>query len=117
MFFPSDQSNRKRKMEALKKLATLKENKPYHGFPKLAVGYHNILNLRTVKNKFSKKGEPTKTILVELEKEFIFLPSYFWQKVNEKDMTDLNALIESGYNTIIYLYFGGWQEEGEYVSF
>lgn len=95
-------------MQALKKLAT--ENKPYKGFSKLAIGYHPIFNFRTIKNKFAKKGDSTKTILVELESEVVFLPGYFWQKINEKDMVELNALIESG--GFVYLYFGGKQEEG-----
>lgn len=97
-------------MQALKKLSAIKENKPYNGFPKLTVGYHQILNFRTVKNKFCKKGESAKTILVELDKEVVFLPGYFWQKINEKDIADLNVLIERGDK--VYLYFGGKQEEG-----
>lgn len=97
-------------MQALKKLAN--ENKPYRGFSKLAVGYHEIVNFRTVKNKFAKnKSDAAKTILVELEKEVVFLPSYFWQKINEKDIVDLNAMIDGG--GMVYLYFGGRQEEGE----
>lgn len=97
-------------MQALKKLSN--ENKPYKGFSKLEVAYHEIVNFRTVKNKFAKtKSDPSKTILVELEKEVVFLPSYFWQKINEKDMADLNAMIEQGIK--VYLYSGGRQEEGE----
>lgn len=87
------------------------ENKPYRGFSKLAVGYHEIVNFRTVKNRFAKKGDCVKTISVELEIEVVFLPSYFWQKINEKDMVELNTMINSG--SKIYLYFGGKQEEGE----
>lgn len=99
-------------MEALKKLQqSTSTGKPYRGFTKLPVGNHQILRFRTVKNKFGKKvGSTSKSILIELEDQVLFLPQYFWQKINEKDMDDLNALIESGEE--IHLYFGGKQEEG-----
>lgn len=90
-------------MEALKKLA--KKEKPYNGFTNLAVGYHEIVNFRTTKNNFAKKGEPPKTIVAELEEEILFLPSYFWNKVDEKDLDELNNLIQTGKK--VYLHFGG----------
>lgn len=102
-------------MEALKKLANVTTNKPYNGFPKLAKGHHNIVSFRFVKNKFGKKAEGTnKSILVELENEVVFLPQYFCQKLNEKDISDLNSFIEAG--ECIYLYFGGRQKEGGWVN-
>lgn len=99
-------------MEALKKLqeATLSTGKPYRGFNNLPVGYHQVFRLRSVKNKFGKKASGTsKSILVELEDQVVFLPQYFWQKINEKDIENLNSFIDGGEE--IYLYFGGKQEE------
>lgn len=98
-------------MQALKKLAQSVGSKPYNGFTKLSNGYHKIFAFRAVKNKFAKKGDSAKTILVELEKEVVFLPGYFWQKINEKDLADLNVLIEKGGE--VFLYFGGKQKETE----
>lgn len=98
-------------MEALKKLQEVKANKPYLGFPKLSVGYHQVLCFQSVKNKFGKKtGVSNKSILLELKEQVVFLPQYFWQKINEKDLEDLNSLIENG--EFIYLFFGGKQQEG-----
>lgn len=97
-------------MNALKKLQHLNPNKPYHGFAKLAIGYHEIRCFRSVKNKFGKKGTSGKSILVELADQILFLPQYFWQKLNENDLQELNTSIEEG--EYIYLYFGGKQEEG-----
>lgn len=100
-------------MNALKKLQFAKPEKPYRGFSKLEEGYHRIDCFRIVKNRFAKRGEATttsKSILVELHDQVVFLPQYFWQKLNEKDITELNEHINSGEN--IYLFFGGKQEEG-----
>lgn len=98
------------KMEVLKKLANIKDNKPYRGFSKLPLGNHLILNFRTVKNKFCKKGDPAKTILVELQNEVVFLPNHFMQKISEPELKLLNELIEEGQN--VYLFFGGKTEGG-----
>lgn len=98
-------------MNVLKRLESVQPNKPYHGFNKLPIGYHEICCFRAVKNKFGKKGEgSSKTILVELDDQVVFLPQYFWQKINEKDISDLNELIVTGEH--IYLFFGGKQEQG-----
>lgn len=98
-------------MNALKKLESVQSNKPYHGFTKLEIGYHEIQSFRFVKNKFAKKGETSsKTILVELEDQVIFLPQYFTQSLNEKDLNELNSLINAG--DFVYFYFGGKQEKG-----
>lgn len=96
-------------MDILKKLE--EPSKPYRGFPALTKGYHQILQFRSVKNNFAKKSEHKKTILVELEDQVLFLPAYFWQKINEKDIVDLNCMISKG--EFIYLYFGGKQPQGE----
>lgn len=98
-------------MNVLKKLEQVKPNKPYHGFAKLSIGYHQIQCFRSVKNKFGKKNDGSgKSILVELEDQIIFLPQYFWGKINgEDDIRELNSCIDSGEN--IYLYFGGKQEQ------
>lgn len=98
-------------MNALKKLESLKPNKPYYGFTKLAVGFHEVIVFRVVKNKFGKKGEGSnKTILVELADQVLFLPQYFWQRLNEDDIRELNTEIEK--NKKIYVYFGGKQDTG-----
>lgn len=98
------------KMNVLKKLEDLKPNKLYHGFAKLSIGYHEIRCFRSVRNKFGKKGGSGKSIIVELEDQILFLPQYFWQKLNENDLQELNSSIENG--EYVYLYFGGKQEEG-----
>lgn len=99
-------------MNALKKLESLKPNKPYNGFANLSIGFHSITCFRSVKNKFGKKGDGSnKSILVELSNEVLFLPQYFRQKLDETDLFELNASIESGEG--IYLYFGGRQENTE----
>lgn len=96
-------------MNALKKLKEMQPNKPYLGFPKLEVGYHKILTFRIVKNKFGKKADgSSKSILLELTKEVLFLPQYFLQKITEEDIRELNAGIEKG--EVIYLFFGGRNE-------
>lgn len=98
-------------MEVLKKLEGLNQNKPYYGFTKISIGYHEIQSFRSVKNKFGKKSEGSeKSILIELEDQVLFLPQYFWQKINETDIQALNKCIEDGEQ--IYLYFGGKQKEG-----
>lgn len=93
-------------MNALNKLKEIQPNKPYRGFAKLDLGYHQILSFRIVKNKFGKKGDGSgKSILVELNAEVLFLPQYFLQKLNEEDIRELNESVES--NEKIYLFFGG----------
>lgn len=97
-------------MNALKKLETVHPNKPYHGFTKLKIGSHEVVNFRTIKNKFGKKSDGSnKSILVELKEEVVFLPQYFWQKLNEEDLKELNESIQA--KDCIYLYFGGKTEE------
>lgn len=79
-------------MNVLKKLDDLKGSKPYHGFAKLQLGSHCIEAFRVVKNKFCKKGEGCKkSIFVELSDQVLFLPQYFWQKLTETDVEELNA--------------------------
>lgn len=80
-------------------------SKPYHGFAKLEIGYHQIVCFRIVKNKFGKKGDGSnKNILVELNDEVLFLPQYFLQKINEEEVISLSSTIESNEN--VHLYFG-----------
>lgn len=100
-------------MNVLKKLSSVQQaNKPYIGFGKLRKGYHQILSFRSVKNKFAKKGETsTKSVLIEIEDQVLFLPQNFGNSLNEKDIGDLNVLIQSG--ELLHLFFGGKQEEGK----
>lgn len=89
-------------MSVLKKL---EENKPYHGFSKLSIGFHQIVLFRAVKNKYDKKNEDAKTILVELDDQVVFLPQYFREKISDSDIIELNAGINM--NEQVFLYFGG----------
>lgn len=96
-------------MDVLKKLEDTKPNKPYNGFTKLSIGIHQIMGVRFVKNKFGKKGDgSSKSILVELEDEVLFLPQYFTQKLSKEDVHDLNSSIQSNEN--VYIFFGGKNE-------
>lgn len=93
-------------MNALKKLENVQSNKPYRGFSKLDMGCHKVVNFRLTKNKFGKKSDGSNlSILVELEDQVLFLPSYFRQRLKDVDLQELNDSIESNEN--IYLYFGG----------
>lgn len=96
-------------MNVLKKLEA--PSKPYNGFTKLAKGYHQIVQFKSVKNKFGKKSEYKKSIIVELEDQVLFLPGYFWQKINEDDIAALNIAISEC--QMMYLFFGGKQPEGK----
>lgn len=92
-------------MSAFKKLQEASETKPYYGFSKLTLGHHEIIGFRLVKNKFAKKGECKKSVLVELLDQNIFLPKYFSENLKEDDIIDLNSDGETK-----YLYFGGKRE-------
>lgn len=99
-------------MNALKKLSEF-NNKPYMGFAKLSEGFHSIQLFRIVKNKFPKKGESgtknSKSILIELKNQVLFLPSYFWDIITETDLEELNERIRN--NGKVYLLFGGKDPE------
>lgn len=80
-------------MSFLKKLLS-KNNKPYFGFNKLNKGYHEIVKFRVVSNKYAKKGDACKkSILIELEKEVLFLPSYFRAKFSDVEIEEFNSCI------------------------
>lgn len=97
-------------MNALSKLKNIQPNKPYHGFARLNEGYHRVFSFRIVKNKFgTKKDGSSKSILVELSDEVLFLPQYYLQKLNEDDIRELNTSIEK--EDYIYLFFGGRTEQ------
>lgn len=99
-------------MNALKKLEEVVPNKPYFGFTKLSIGFHQIINFRTVKNKFGKKGTSSaNSILIELDDQVLYLPQYFNTKVNDDEITELNAGIDK--NEAVYLYFGGCDENSK----
>lgn len=89
-------------MDIIKKIQEAKP-KPYNGFSKLSLGFHEIFSFRTVKNKFAKRGEKgSKTIVAELEKEILFLPQYFSETISEEDIERLNTCNEK-----LFLYFKG----------
>lgn len=101
-----------KKMEVLKKLQS---SKPYHGFCNLSIGYHSIKEFRFVKNKYAKKHDgSTKSILVELANEVLFLPQHFNQKINQSELEELNSCIKKG--EAIFLYFGGKEDQSKWVN-
>lgn len=65
-----------------------------------------------MENKFAENDtdadEQTKTILVELENEIVFLPQYFMNFLEKDDLKNLNCPDE-----INYLYFGGKREKNK----
>lgn len=83
-------------MNVLKKLNQSVSEKPYHGLPKLSLGYHEITSFRQSYGKFGK------SIIAELKREIIFLPQYLVEKLNERDIDELNASDET-----LYLFFDG----------
>lgn len=89
-------------MSALLKLQEASDMKPYNGFTKLSLGYHEILHFRMVKNKFAKKDDCKHSIIVELENEIVFLPKYFAVDMKDSDIEELNT---DGQKK--FLYFGG----------
>lgn len=98
-------------MDALKKLQDVTPSKPYLGFAKLSIGYHQIQCFRSVKNKFGKKADGNKrSILIELDDQVLFLPQHFSQKITENDIVELNDGIDSA---PLYLYFGGTEENSK----
>lgn len=95
----------KKKMDVLKKID---ESKPYFGFTKLGKGFHQIVIFRTVKNKFDKKKEESKSILVELKDQVVFLPQHFRDKISDSDIMKLNSTISEGED--LFLHFDGKNE-------
>lgn len=78
------------------KQTDFESSKPYNGFPKLAVGYHKICCVR------ESSGMYGRSVIAELEKEIVFLPSYLTTKLFEKEIAELNSMNEPN-----FLYFGG----------
>lgn len=84
------------------------ESKPYFGFSRLAIGYHEIIKFRFVMNKMyradAEKPGLKRTILVELADQVLFLPEYFARKFEDDDdkITELNS---DGIKK--YMFFGG----------
>lgn len=83
-------------MNVLKKLNQLESSKPYHGLSKLSLGYHPIVRFRVSNGKFGR------SVIAELMREVIFLPQYLTEKLEDKDVEDLNDCVEG-----MFLYFGG----------
>lgn len=81
------------------------ESKPYNGLPKLAIGNHKIVHLRESHGKFGR------SVIVELQTEIIFLPSYISGKLNETDIDKLNDLNKKDQ---LFLFFGGKQKNKKY---
>lgn len=91
-------------MNVLKKLD---DAKPYHGFPKLEIGFHKIELFRSMDNKYAKKDEveKSKSILVELADQVIFLPQYICARMTESDVCELNTSLKN--KEEMFLHFGG----------
>lgn len=97
-------------MSALKKLEGVGPNKPYLGFARRAPGYYSIISFRSVKNKFGKKSDSTsRSVLIELEDQVLFLPQHFSQRIADDDIRELNTTIEK--KDGVYIYFGGRDEK------
>lgn len=94
------------KKSVIKKLQLVGASKPYRGFAHLSMGYHEIVGFRVVKNKFNETKQDdkrSKSILVELQNEVVFLPQYFLDKIDEDDIAELNSADTEN----MFLYFGG----------
>lgn len=87
-------------MSALKKLSEIPSDKPYFGFTELQHGYHKIVKFRQSYGKYGR------SVIAELKKEIIFLPQYLVEKLDDEDITELNASEET-----LYLFFGGCKKK------
>lgn len=58
-------------MSALARLQIIGSGKPYYGFTKLSIGYHEFVRFRMIRNKFATKESGGKSMIVELENETI----------------------------------------------
>lgn len=86
-------------MNVLKKLNQIESDKPYHGLPKLQLGYHEIFHFRESHGKYGRG------VIVELRNEIIFLPQHLAERLDDKDIDELNNFYEA-----IFLFFGGFNE-------
>lgn len=88
-------------------LAAASDRKPYLGFSNLAIGHHEVIKFRLVKNKLynptSEKPSSKLVLLVELKDQVLFLPQYFAMSINldEKKVEELNEGEKK------FLFFGG----------
>lgn len=71
-------------MDLLNDAAGSAESKPYYGFSKLPIGYHEVVCFRIVNNKMykpdSEKSGLPKCLLVELKDQVLFLPANISKK-------------------------------------
>lgn len=95
-------------MSAFDKLKENSESKPYNGFNKLTLGFHEIHCFRLVANKFAPKDVNEKTLLVELANEVLFLPQHFAKNFTEEDIININSDSE-----MKFLFFGGRREHNK----
>lgn len=90
------------------------DSKPYYGFSKLDPGYYKIEKFRFVKNKLyvanAEKPKLKRVMLVELEREVLFLPEYFAVNLNDDD-AKIDELNNDG--IVKYLYFGGQRSKNK----
>lgn len=97
----SDQSvTSEKKMNVLKKLNLAESSKPYYGLSELSLGYHKISCFRISNGKFGR------SVIAELKREIIFLPQYLTEKLEDKDVDELNSCEET-----VFLFFGGRHEK------
>lgn len=89
-------------MNVLKKLNSVETSKPYNGLTKLSLGYHEIVSFKTSNGKYGK------SVIAELNDEIIYLPQYLAEKLNEKDIDELNACEKT-----LFLYFGGRHDKNK----
>lgn len=83
-------------MDVLKKLNSPINDKPYHGLPKLELGYHQVYAFRESTGRYGRG------IIAELKDEIIFLPQFMVERLDEEDIRALNDSDEK-----LFLFFGG----------
>lgn len=83
-------------------------NKPYIGFSKLPVGYHECVAFRLVTNKYfrpdAKNPGLKQSLLVELKEQVLFMPTYISKKFVDNEQ-NFDALVNDASKK--FLFFGG----------
>lgn len=76
-------------MNVLKRLSQKVSDKPYHGFTKLPLRYHEIVCFRESEEKYGQN------LIAELKHELIYLPQYIVEKLDNNDIDQLNQCEET----------------------
>lgn len=92
-------------MNALKKLNSYGDDKPYLGLPQLKQGYHEVYSFRESTGRYGR------SVIAELKDEIIYLPQYMGEKLDQEDIRELNDSTEK-----LFLFFGGRHQKKKYVK-